>query len=135
DWHPPDHMSFHERGGPWPRHCVQHTPGAEFHPALELPESVRVINKGMNPERENYSAFHDTDLARQLKELGVRSVWVGGLALDVCVRATVLDGIRQGFAIHLILPATRSISANGGKTALDEMRNAGATIHDGEDDA
>jgi len=132
DWHPPQHVSFQQRGGPWPVHCVQNTPGAEFHPDLQLPPETPVVDKGVSPDRDNYSAFDDTGLAVDLKRQGVNRIWVGGLAQDVCVRATVLDGLEAGFQVHLIEPATRPVDANpgDGRRALEEMQAAGAVIEE-----
>jgi nicotinamidase/pyrazinamidase len=130
DWHPPDHMSFAAQGGPWPVHCVQETPGAAFHPDLTLPEDTVIISKGMAPEDEGYSGFEGTDLAQRLKDAGVRRLWVGGLALDYCVRATVLGGLEAGFEVHLIGDATRAVnlSPDDGRIAIQRMRSAGARI-------
>lgn len=135
-WHPAGHASFRERGGPWPPHCVQHTRGAEFHPALERPPSAPIVTKGDDPDRDDYSDFHETDLAERLWSQGVRRLWVSGLALDYCVRATVLDGIRAGFEVHLIRAATRAVDVHrgDGARALAEMRAAGAVIEGGERD-
>lgn len=134
DWHPPNHISFTERGGPWPPHCVQDTPGAAFHPDLALPELTPIISKGTHPNRDQYSAFDDTGLAERLRQEGVERVWTGGLAQDVCVRATVVDGQAAGFAMHLIADATRPVEAHGGngEQALRDMAGAGAAIHHGE---
>ena len=130
DWHPPDHISFSERGGPWPPHCIQDTAGAAFHPDLQLPEDAVVISKGQDPDRDQYSAFDDTGLAQRLRDEGIQRVWVGGLAQDVCVRATVIDGARAGFHVHLIRPATRPVEAQAGDgdRALEDMQDAGALI-------
>jgi nicotinamidase/pyrazinamidase len=128
DWHPENHMSFRERGGPWPRHCVRGTPGAEFHPDLNLPDDARVINKATGPDRDAYSAFEGTNLARQLRQRGVKRVWVGGLAQEVCVHATVLDALKEGFETYVILHAMRPVDDESGRRALEEMRSAGAHI-------
>ncbi|MFA9461151.1 nicotinamidase [Thiohalorhabdus methylotrophus] len=130
DWHPENHVSFRERGGPWPPHCIQDTQGAAFHPDLELPEQSTIISKGADPDRDQYSAFDDTELAKRLREEDVSRLWVGGLAQDVCVRASVMDGAREGFEVHLILPATRPVEASpgDGDRALEEMQAAGAVI-------
>ena len=128
DWHPPDHVSFDDRGGPWPRHCVQHSEGAGFPPDLRLPENAVIISKGTDSDRDAYSAFDQTPLAELLKQRGVRRIWVGGLALDVCVRSTVLDAIESGFQTYVIRNATKPIDEQGGRNALDEMRRAGAAI-------
>jgi nicotinamidase/pyrazinamidase len=132
DWHPPGHVSFKEQGGPWPVHCVQRTPGAAFHPELDLPRGTIIISKGTQSERDAYSAFDGTGLAARLREAGVRRLWIGGLALDVCVRASVLDALREGFEVHLIRPATRAVNVQpeDSEKALEEMRQAGAFIED-----
>jgi nicotinamidase/pyrazinamidase len=129
DWHPPNHVSFQGQGGPWPSHCVAETPGAAFHPELALPESTVVIDKGTDAEHEAYSAFEGTDLSAQLRAAGIERLWVGGLALDYCVRASVLDARRiAGLPVHLILSATRAVEVHpgDGSRALDDMRAAGA---------
>ena len=129
DWHPPDHVSFQAQGGPWPSHCVAATPGADFHTGLALPEAAVVIDKGTHPEHEAYSAFEGTGLAARLREAGAARLWVGGLALDYCVRASVLDARRiAGLDVHLILGATRAVDVQpgDGTRALAEMRAAGA---------
>ena len=130
DWHPPDHISFQPRGGPWPPHCIQDTPGAAFHPDLELPADAVIISKGQSPERDQYSAFDGTGLGQRLQKAGIKRLWVGGLAQDVCVRASVIDGAREGFAVHLIRPATRPVEAQGGDgdRALEDMQEAGAIV-------
>jgi nicotinamidase/pyrazinamidase len=130
DWHPPGHVSFRQQGGPWPVHCVQNTPGAAFVPGLHLPHDALILSKGTAPDRDNYSPFADTGLAEPLRRQGVRRVWVGGLALDVCVRAAVLDALREGFEVHVIGDGTRAVNVNAGdgQRALEEMRARGAMI-------
>ncbi|MHC5009020.1 MAG: nicotinamidase [Planctomycetota bacterium] len=132
DWHPPDHGSFAAQGGPWPVHGVAETPGAAFHPNLALPDDAVVISKGVAPEDEGYSGFQGTDLAVRLKAAGVRRLWVGGLALDYCVRATVLGGLEAGFEVHLILDATRAVnmSPGDGDKSIKRMKSAGARIEE-----
>lgn len=126
DWHPPGHLSFAERGGPWPVHCVQGSAGARFHPALRLPDSTTIVTKGTLGERDQYSAFDGTDLAADLRARGITRVWIGGLAQDVCVRATVLDARRAGFETIVIADGTRPVTPQGGEDAIAEMRRAGA---------
>jgi nicotinamidase/pyrazinamidase len=130
DWHPRNHISFGERGGPWPVHCVQDTPGAAFRSDLHLPADSLIRSKGTAPDKDNYSPFEATDLAEALRSRGVRRLWVGGLALDVCVRATVLDALAAGFDVHVILDATRAVNVHpgDGQRSVDEMRAHGAVI-------
>ena len=76
DWHPPDHGSFTAQGGIWPVHCVQGTPGAELHPALDTGPIDAIVDKGQDPQTEGYSAFDATSLAETLRARGVDSVTV-----------------------------------------------------------
>jgi nicotinamidase/pyrazinamidase len=126
DWHPLHHLSFTESGGEWPVHCVQDSLGARFHPELTLPADALVVTKGVRFDRDQWSAFDETGLATTLRKQRVRRVWVGGLAQDVCVRATVLDARREGFEAVVISDATRPVTRAGGERANEEMRRAGA---------
>jgi nicotinamidase/pyrazinamidase len=128
DWHPADHVSFRERGGPWPPHCIQGTSGAGFHEDLCLPDDAWVVSKGTTSDRDAYSAFDETGLLDRLKARGVERVWIGGLALDVCVRATALDAQSAGFETHVIREATRPVDRQAGERTLEELRAAGAVI-------
>jgi nicotinamidase/pyrazinamidase len=132
DWHPRDHNSFREQGGPWPPHCIQGTPGAQLHPALEADRIDAVVDAGFRPELEGYSGFEETDLEEQLRERDVDTVHVAGLALDYCVRATALDARERGFDVVLHLGATRAINAQPGDDArtLAELRVAGVQVVD-----
>lgn len=125
DWHPVGHMSFKERGGLWPPHCIQDSDGARFHPDLNLPEGIIKITNGVRFDKDQYSAFDDTGLAEELRREGIHRLWVGGLAEDVCVLATILDGCRAGFEVTLITDATRPITPEGGESARKKMRDAG----------
>jgi nicotinamidase/pyrazinamidase len=128
DWHPRGHPSFAESGGPWPAHCIQDTEGASFHRDLELPDDAVLVAKGVRFDRDQYSAFSETGLESRLRRDGVRRLFVGGLALDVCVRATVLDALREGFEVRVLVDATRAVAEEGGRSALREMESAGATL-------
>ena len=128
DWHPPRHVSFRERGGPWPSHCVQGTPGAAFHPDLRLPADIEIISKGYEPDRDSYSAFGGTGLLERLRGAGIKRLWIGGLAQDYCVHDTTLEGIRAGLEVHVIVDGTRAVNVDpdDGRRALEDMRRAGA---------
>ena len=130
DWHPPDHGSFSERGGPWPAHCVAGTHGADLHSALRSERVDVIVDKGTDPATEGYSAFDGTELADVLRSYGVERVTVVGLATDYCVRATALDALREGFAVTLDSAASRGIDAQPGDVdrALDEVRVAGGEV-------
>lgn len=130
DWHPRQHCSFHERGGPWPSHCVAGTHGARAPPQLELPPDVHLILKATQPEADAYSGFQGADLAQQLLDLGCKRVFVAGLATEYCVRATVLDARAAGLEVVVLADAIRALNAKSGdeEHALAEMKAAGAQI-------
>ncbi|MBV8054124.1 MAG: isochorismatase family protein [Deltaproteobacteria bacterium] len=126
DWHPVDHISFEQQGGPWPPHCIQDSEGAQFHPQLQLPDSVIKITKGVRFDQDQNSVFDQTGLTYQLRLTGIKRLWIGGLAEDVCVLATVLDARRDNFDVVLIENATKPVSATSGERARRQMREAGA---------
>jgi NAD+ synthetase len=130
DWHPADHVSFVQRGGTWPVHCVAGTPGAELHPSVAGMRFDRVQDKGSDAEREAYSGFDGTELAAWLRERGVERVKVGGIATDYCVRATALDALENGFETTVLADATAAVelAPGDGERALAEVRAAGAAV-------
>ena len=132
DWHPRRTKHFKEFGGPWPAHCVQNTPGAAFHPALKLPPQTIIVSKGMDPDKDSYSAFQAVDekgrpLRDILKDAGVKELWTGGLASDYCVKASVLDALKH-FRVNLLMDAIKGVNIHpdDSKLAVEEMLHAGA---------
>ncbi|HTW52882.1 MAG TPA: bifunctional nicotinamidase/pyrazinamidase [Stellaceae bacterium] len=148
DWHPPGHSSFasaHPGKQPaetpygtqilWPDHCVQGTPGAAFHPALDVPHAELVLRKGYHSAIDSYSAFRENDrktatgLAAYLRERGFSRVTLCGLATDFCVLYSALDAVAAGFAASVVRDACRGIDVDGSLArALDEMRQAGVVL-------
>jgi nicotinamidase/pyrazinamidase len=152
DWHPPDHGSFaanHPGRHPgevieldglsqvlWPVHCVAGTVGAEFSPILERDRWACVFRKGTDRQIDSYSGFFDnghrqsTGLGDYLRERGVETVYLAGLATDYCVKFTALDAVELGFKTCLIEDACRGVNLNAGDVdaALDECRRAGAVV-------
>ena len=135
DWHPARSAHFQPCGGPWPVHCVQDTPGAELHPRLRLPDTTILLSKGMDETRDGYSAFDGMTetgrpLAEVLRERTVNHLYVGGLATDYCVRATVLEALERGFAVTLLVDAVAGVDVQPGDSerALTEMKTAGARM-------
>src|SRR3954449_11821508 len=128
DWHPPNHNSFAAFGGPWPVHCVQDSPGAQLHPALNQAAIHKIIDTGYRPEIEGYSAFEATDLAELLHDRGITKVTVVGLATDYCVKHTALDALREGFEVEIDTDAMRGVNVEPGddERAIEEMLAAGA---------
>lgn len=137
DWHPPDTTHFREYGGPWPPHCVAGTLGADLHPDLRVPRGTIVVSKGQDRGDHGYSAFEGTTaegrtLADDLRARGVGELYVGGLATDYCVRASVLDARRAGFSVTVLTAGSAGIDPEGSRRALEEMRQAGASLQEAE---
>ena len=130
DWHPADHASFAEQGGPWPPHCVQGTPGAELHASLDRSRVDYVVDVGSGQRDDGYSGFEKSDLADILRRHGIDAVTVVGLATDYCVRATALDALREGFRVTIDRTAVRGIDVTPGDSerALSEVEAAGGAI-------
>jgi nicotinamidase/pyrazinamidase len=153
DWHTPNHFSFAsahpgkepfeqiEAGyGPqtlWPRHCVQASKGAEFHPALVLPHAELILRKGFRPTIDSYSAFFENDrttptgLAGYLRERALTRVFLVGLAYDYCVGYSALDARRLGFPAFVVRDACRAIDLNNSVAAIEaEFAHAGVALVD-----
>jgi nicotinamidase/pyrazinamidase len=135
DWHPAVTKHFKPYGGEWPPHCVQGSPGAEFHPQLKLPATAIIVSKGEDPERPGYSALdgHTPDgqpFSTDLRNRHIEMLYVTGLATDYCVKQTVLDALRAGLRVAVLTDAIAGIDAHPGDVdrALAEMTNAGAEL-------
>jgi nicotinamidase/pyrazinamidase len=132
DWHPPDHCSFTDQGGPWPVHCVAGSHGAEFTDGVRWPAGLTVVSKATEREREAYSALDGTGLREHLIARGVRRLFVVGLATDYCVRATAADALAMG--IEVVVPsdavAAVDVHPGDGERALAEVREHGGLVVD-----
>lgn len=151
DWHPPGHSSFasaHPGRHPfnaievsygtqilWPDHCVQGTPGAAFHPKLEVPHAELVLRKGFRSAIDSYSAFRENDrrtatgLAGYLRERGLERITLCGLATDFCVVFSAIDGREAGFDVTVVASACRGIDIDGSLArAMSLMSEAGVTF-------
>ena len=133
DWHPKKTPHFRDFGGQWPEHCVQDSHGARFHPVLRLPEGTITLSKGMDPEADSYSAFQavdaeGNDFAQLLKTFSIKELFVGGLAADYCVRWTVLDALKFGLRVTLLMDAIKGVNLrkNDSEAAVEEMVSLGA---------
>jgi nicotinamidase/pyrazinamidase len=147
DWHPKDHISFasnHTDKEPfstiqwkgmsqilWPDHCVQMSTGADFHPDLDMGRIEAVIRKGMDKFIDSYSGFYDnrheksTGLAGYLRERKATELYFCGLAADVCVQFSVLDALKEGFAVSLIEDATCPINSDEFEKIKMDLRQKG----------
>lgn len=152
DWHPANHGSFaanHPWRKPgqvidlhglpqvlWPIHCVQHSFGAEFVQELDQTKISKIFTKGTDPTIDSYSGFFDnghrkaTGMGDWLKEQGVKTVYVMGLATDYCVKFTALDALGLGFRTYLIEDASRGVNLSPGDVdkAVAEMAEKGVSI-------
>ncbi|WP_180101447.1 bifunctional nicotinamidase/pyrazinamidase [Acinetobacter sp. YH12151] len=135
DWHPENHISFADNHPAkaaydsiqldygtqvlWPKHCVQGTVDAELHPDLNLPQAQLIIRKGFDSRIDSYSAFMEADqktttgLAGYLRERGIDTVFVVGIATDFCVAWTAIDACKLGFKTYVIADASKGIDLNG----------------------
>jgi nicotinamidase/pyrazinamidase len=152
DWHPRNHGSFASQhpgtkpfdrgmlgGLPqtfWPDHCVQGTRGAELHPDLDQTGIQAIIRKGYDPGTDSYSGFTDnagknpTGLEGLLRSRGITKIYLAGLALDYCVRASALDARRllPHASVFVVVDATRPVDPKTGAEALRDLENAGVRI-------
>jgi len=133
DWHPQDTKHFKQFGGLWPKHCVQNTRGAGFHPGLKLPKETIILSKGMDPDKDSYSAFQAFDsngveFLQLLKVLGIEELFVAGLATDYCVKSSVLDGLKSGLKVNLLIDAIKGVNMrpSDSEDAIKEMVTKGA---------
>lgn len=149
DWHPDDHLSFAENhigqkiGDTillenisqilWPKHCIQHSKGAEFHPDLETKKITRIFHKGIEKKIDSYSAFFDnahlrsTGLEDYLHHHNINEIYLMGLATDYCVKYSALDAKELGFDVYVIEDACRGVELNQGdiERAKMEMQEKG----------
>lgn len=156
DWHPAGHTSFassHPGKRPfeqielsygmqtlWPDHCVQDSKGAEFHPALHLPQAELIVRKGFDPQIDSYSAFYENDrttptgLSGYLRERDLKRVFLVGLAYDFCVGFSALDARLHGLEVVVLRDACRAIDLGGSVARIDaEFAQAGvALVHSAE---
>lgn len=120
-WHPKDHCSFKEQGGPWPPHGIQNTWGAAPPAEAILSGNIRWIAKGLDSWREEYSAFDHPGFHKLLRLFGIRRLFVGGLTTEYCVKAVVLAGLKLGYEVIVLNDAIASVNFMHGVDARCEM--------------
>jgi nicotinamidase/pyrazinamidase len=133
DWHPVRTTHFKDFGGVWPVHCIRNSRGSQFHPALKIPKEGVLLYKGMDPEKDAYSSFHaedekGRDLAKVLKLIGIKELYIAGLATDYCVKFTTRDALKHGFKVKVLIDAIKGVDLKPGDSekALKEMFKQGA---------
>lgn len=156
DWHPADHASFADNHNKkpgmhvmvagvdqilWPRHCVQNSPGAEFHSGWPIERIDYVVQKGTDSLIDSYSTFFDNDHLKEtglhtfLQAEGIHNLYIAGLATDYCVKYSALDAKGLGYDVFVIQDACRPVNLHpeDGARALEEMRLKGITIIHSQD--
>ena len=151
DWHPAGHKSFAVNSSAnigetgmlnglpqvwWPVHCVENTPGAEFHDRLNRKNISKIVYKGRDTEVDSYSGFFDngrknkTDLNCFLGENEVQELYIMGLATDYCVKYTVMDALTLGYKVWLIEDGCMGVNINpdDSQKAVEEMKKNGVLL-------
>lgn len=154
DWHPAGHVSFASshagrkpfdqmplHGQPqtlWPDHCVQGTVGAQLHQDVDWSRADLILRKGSNPQVDSYSAFREnhgpdgsrpsTGLAGWLREQQISSVWLAGLARDVCVLWSAQDAVEAGFDVHLLWDLTRPVTPDTNPQTRRQLHSSGVQV-------
>lgn len=133
DWHPVRTKHFKDFGGVWPIHCLQNSKGAVFQPDLRLPKDTILLYKGMDPDKDAYSAFQAEDttgigLYNLLKRLDVRELYIAGLATDYCVKHTAIDALKHGFKVKILTDAIQGVDLKPGDSeeAIKKIIKMGA---------
>jgi nicotinamidase/pyrazinamidase len=126
DWHPKNSKHFKESGGPWPSHCIQNSPGAEFHPDFQVPEKAIVLSKGTNPGLDGYSVFEAQTLdnkpfSQLLEDMEVEELYIAGIATDYCVKMTSLDAFKYNFKVNVLTDAIKGVDEGDSQRAIDEI--------------
>ena len=109
DWHPPNHCSFAEQGGPYPTHCVQGSRGAQFHSDLVMPPGMMVISKGTDAKKDSRSGFEGSSLADRLEDLNIKTVFIVGPATQDCLKQTIIDASKIGLQVVVLKDAIGNI--------------------------
>lgn len=134
DFHvdPGDHFSEEpDFATSWPPHCRVGSPGADFHPDLDLAPMDEVFSKGAYAAA--YSGFESaaadgTSLAAWLRSRNLDNVDVVGIATDYCVAATARDAAGQGLQTRVLTAYSVGINEESVGRVLDELRDAGVEV-------
>jgi nicotinamidase/pyrazinamidase len=127
-WHPKNHSSFIQQGGPWPEHCIAGSTGAEFADDLHLPATAHILSKGMEVDNDGYSVFSNSSLLTLLQEMKISRLFIGGLTTDYCVFNSVCDALDLGYLVMLLTDAVKAVNVQrqDGERAINTMILKGA---------
>lgn len=137
DWHPATHLSFKENGGEWPAHCVQHTIGASVYEPLmkvvhEKMMNYVILSKGDNEDREEYSVFRNEYSKKIIMTvcgiLNTKDIDFCGIALDYCVKDSILDAKRELPDVNMHIYKDFSPCIGNVEEALTNLENHGVHI-------
>jgi len=116
----------HAEGDPefkiWPRHAVKGESGAD------MVEGLSPTDKDIVIEKQELSLFTNQHADNILKEKDVDELFLMGVATDYCVKESVLDALKNSYAVNVVVDAIAGVDLKpGGQSrALLEMSNAGA---------
>ncbi len=132
DWHPHNHSSFQQQGGPFPRHCVIGSAGVDFDEELDTDRACLIVRKGIDPKYDELSAFGRNPVQSMLRGAlicaDVRDIHICGVALDYCVLATAKDAQKLGFDVTVYPDLSYPVTEAGGKLAVERLTNMGVKI-------
>lgn len=132
DWHPKNSIHFDK----WPKHCVQNTEGAKFHPKLKSKKIKQIFFKGSDNKDDGYSAFEATNinLNAYLKKQNINELFITGLATDYCVKSTALDALKNGYKTYVITDAIKAVNIHPEDhiKALEDMEKNGCILVDSD---
>ena len=133
DWHPQETTHFQEKGGDWPPHCIRNTKGAEFHKELNMPDDAIILSKGLYPDADGYSAFEGVDENRKdldtlFKKKKTETLYIAGLATDVCGRFSTQEAMQKGYEIKVLTDATEGVAKDASREILDTFAKKGGDL-------
>jgi biuret amidohydrolase len=83
------------------------SPTAELHEALDVAPDDLIVDK------TRYGAFHGTDLAGQLRERGIETVIISGIATNICCETTAREASQHDFRVVFLSDGTATKEMNG----------------------
>lgn len=129
-WHPEESIHFND----FPKHAVQNTRGAEFHPKLDV--SGIIISKGMKPNQHGFSVFDGANeqgnpFGEILKWNGIEVLILTGVAWEYCVLETARDAkMRKGYEVFMLSDCVRAYDPQKNLSVIREMMRMNVGIID-----